>query len=157
MDSPEERVKVAIAESERLKEYLSSLPPEAWNKPSACELWEVRDVVAHLAWVAEAYTERIHESLSPKGQPAAGPISAVSFAGGNAQRAISRREKLGDQVFSDFVKTNDQLNQLMATLGWQDWEKPHFHSSLGTEPASVPSRLVDFRAVDARLGCPLQS
>ncbi len=62
MDSPEERVKIAIAESERLKEHLSSLPPEAWNKPSACDGWEVRDVVAHLAWVAETYTERIRQS-----------------------------------------------------------------------------------------------
>ena len=49
MDTPAERVKIAIAESERLKEYLSFLPPEAWNKPSACDRWKVRDVVAHLA------------------------------------------------------------------------------------------------------------
>ena len=59
MDSPEERVKIAIAESERLKEYLACLPPEAWKKPSACDHWEIRDVVAHLAWIAECYTERI--------------------------------------------------------------------------------------------------
>jgi len=134
MDSPEERVKIATAESERVKEYLSSLPPEAWNKPSACDRWEVRDVVAHLAWVAEGYTERIHQSLTPEGQPAAGPVSAASFAEGNAQRAISRRERLGDQVFSDFIQANDRLNQLMATLGPQDWDKPHYYASIGTEP-----------------------
>ena len=139
MDSPERRVKIAIAESERLKQYLSSLPPEAWSKPSACDRWEVRDVVAHLAWVAESYTERIHESLqrdssTPESQPAPGPVEAASFAEGNAQRAISRRERVGDQVFSDFVKTDDQLNQLMATLGPQDWDKPHYYASLGTEP-----------------------
>jgi len=139
MDSPEQRVKIAIAESERLKEYLSSLPAEAWNKPSDCDRWEVRDVVAHLAWVAESYTERINQSLqgessTPEGQPAPGPVSAASFAEGNAQRAISRRESVGDQLFSDFVKTNDQLNQLMATLGPQDWDKPHYYASLGTEP-----------------------
>ncbi len=134
MDSPEARVKIAIAESERLKHYLGSLPPESWNKPSACEGWQVRDVVAHLALVAEAYTERIHQSLTPEGQPAAGPVSAASFAEGNAQRAISRRETVGDQVFSDFIKINDQLNQLMATLGPPDWDKPHYYASLGTVP-----------------------
>lgn len=133
-DSPEERVKIATAESERLKDYLSSLPPQAWSKPSACDRWEVRDVVAHLARVAEAYTERIHQSLTPEGQPAAGPVSAGSFADGNAQQAISRREGLGDQVFSDFVKTNDELNHLMTTLGPLDWDKPHYYASLGTEP-----------------------
>ena len=139
MDSPEERVKIAVGESERLKEYLSSLPAEAWNKPSACDLWEVRDVVAHLAGVAGSYIERIHQSLQEdssalEGQPAPGPVSASSFSEGNAQRAIFRRERLGDQVFSDFIKTNDQLNQLMATLGPQDWDKPHYYASLGTEP-----------------------
>jgi len=139
MDSPEERVKIAIRESARLKDYLSSLPAEAWNKATACDLWEVRDVVAHLAWVAEAYIDRIHQTLQEgsstlEGQPAPGPVSAASFAEGNAQEAISRRERLGDQVFSDFIKTNDQLNQLMATLGPQDWDKPHYYASLGTVP-----------------------
>ena len=73
MDSPKERVKIAISESERLKEYLGSLPAEDWNKPSACDHWDVRDVVAHLAWTAESYAERIHQSLqedssTPEGQ-----------------------------------------------------------------------------------------
>lgn len=139
MDSPEERVKIAIAESEQLKQYLSSIPPEAWNKPSACNRWEVRDVVAHLAWVAESYAERIYQSLQgdsspPGGQPAPGSGNAASFAEGNAQRAISRRERLGDQVFSDFNQTKDQLNQLLATLGPQDWDKPHYYASLGIAP-----------------------
>ncbi len=126
MASPEERVKIAIAESERLKQYLSTLPPEAWNKPSACEQWEVRDVVAHLAWAAEflwTHQSLQGDSSTPEGQPAPGPVSAASFAEGNAQQAISRRERLGDQVFSDFITTSDQLNQLMATLGPQDWDK----------------------------------
>ena len=138
MDLAEGRVKIAVAESGRLQQYLSSLPPEAWSELSACDRWEVRDVVAHLAGTAESYTERIHESLqedssTPHGQPAPGPVSAASFSEGNAQRAISRRERLGDQVFSEFIKTNDQLNQLMATLGPQDWDKPHYYFSLGTD------------------------
>ena len=139
MDSPEERVKIATAELEWLKEYLGSLPSEAWNKPSACDHWEVRDVVSHLAWVAEAYIERIHESMqgdlsTPHGQLAPGPVSASSLGEGNAQQAIARREGLGDQVLSDFIKNNDQLIQMMATLGTQDWDRPHYYASLGTEP-----------------------
>jgi len=139
MDSPQERVKIAIAESAQLKAYLRSLPPEAWNQPSACDYWEVRDVVAHLAWMAETYTERIHHSLQedasiPEGQPPPGPVSAAAWATGNAQRALSRREQLGDQVFSDFMAHSDQLNQLMATLRPRDWDKPHYYASLGTEP-----------------------
>jgi hypothetical protein len=37
-------------------------------------------------------------------------------------------------VLPDFIAQNDQLNQLMATLGPQDWDKPHYYASLGTEP-----------------------
>lgn len=139
MDSPEQRVKIAISESGRLKEYLGSLPPEAWSKPSACELWEVRDVVAHLVGSAASYIERIHQSLqgdssTPEGRPVPGSGNAASFAEGNAHRAISRREILGDQVLSDFIKANDQLNQLMATLGPRDWDRPHYYASIGIEP-----------------------
>ena len=55
MDAPQERVKIAVAESVWLKAYLGSLPSEPWNPPNACDRWAVRDVVAHLAWVAESY------------------------------------------------------------------------------------------------------
>ena|SRR6266849_6171124 len=139
MDSPQERVKIAVAESARFKAYLRSLPPEAWHQPCACDGWAVRDVVAHLAWVAESYIERIHQSLqgdaSPSaGQPAPGPVHAAVFAEGNAQRAISRRERLGDQVLPDFIAQNDQLHQLMSTLDPEDWDRPHYYASLGTEP-----------------------
>ena len=128
-----------IHKSGRLKEYLSSLPPEAWSKPSACDRWTVADVVAHLVWVAEAYIQRIHESLridlsTYDDQSAPGPISADSFADDSAQRAVSRRQDMGDNVFSDFVSLNDELNHLMSTLGSQDWDRPHYYSSLGTIP-----------------------
>ncbi len=139
MASPKERVNIAISESEKPKEYLSSLPSEAWNNPSACDHWEVRDVVAHLAWTAESYAERIHQSLqedssTPEGQPPPGRASWDSFSEVNSQRAISRREEVGDQVLSDFLQRNDEFHQLMTTLGPEDWDKPHYYASLGTEP-----------------------
>ena len=36
------------AEAKRLAQYLATLPPDTWRQPSACQGWEVRDVVAHL-------------------------------------------------------------------------------------------------------------
>ena len=139
MATPQERVKIAVAESARLKDYLHSLPPEAWSRPCACHDWTVQDVVAHMAWVAESYIERIHQSLqgdsgSPEGLPTPGAGNAAAFAAGNAQRAIARRERLGDRVLADFIAQNDQLNQLMATLEPDDWNKPHYYASLGIEP-----------------------
>jgi hypothetical protein len=50
-----ELVTVIQTESEQLKQYLNALPQDAWTKPSACALWEIRDVVAHMrgggAWL----------------------------------------------------------------------------------------------------------
>ena len=139
MDSPEERVKIVIAESERLKQYLNALPPEAWRTPSACDRWEVRDVVAHLAAQGQFYADMISRSLqgdtsTPEGRPAAGSATAASVSEGAAQRVLSQRERLGDQVLAEFTTINDQLNHRLASLGPQDWEKPHFFNSLGIAP-----------------------
>ena len=139
MDSPEDTVQLVIAESARLLQYLHTLPPAAWRTPSACDRWEVRDVVAHLAAQGQFYADMITRSLqgdtsTPEGRPAPGTVNAASFAAGGAQRAIARREQLGDQILAEFHKTNDQLNHLLASLGPQDWEKPHYFNSLGIAP-----------------------
>jgi uncharacterized protein (TIGR03083 family) len=139
MDAAEDTVQLVIAESERLTQYLTTLPPEAWSTPSACNRWEVRDVVAHLAGQAENYAAWIVRSLqgdasTPVGLPAAGSATAASFAEAAAQRVIARREQLGDQVLSTFITTNAQLNDRLTSLSPQDWEKPHFFNSLGIAP-----------------------
>ena len=48
MDTPEHLVHVLQGEAERLTQSLQTLPPDAWHHPSACDLWDVRDVVGHL-------------------------------------------------------------------------------------------------------------
>lgn len=117
MDTPEETVQLIIAESERLTQYLTTLPPEAWSRPSACMRWEVRDVVAHLASGAEVYTDVITRSVQgdaspPAGRQASGPTNAAAFAEGNAQRVLARREALGDQVLATFLAAYARLNHL---------------------------------------------
>ena len=97
----ESRFELVRSESEQLKRYLYSLPPDAWSRPGACHRWEVRDVVAHLAGGAEFYAAMISrgmqgDSSPPNGLPAAGGVNGVSFAETIAQRAISLREQLTD-------------------------------------------------------------
>jgi hypothetical protein len=53
MDTSQDRVQVVWAETQQLTRYLRALPPAAWHRPSACERWQVRDVVVHLAACAE--------------------------------------------------------------------------------------------------------
>jgi hypothetical protein len=56
MSTQAECVTVLQTEFERLKQYLVALPADAWTTRSACALWEVRDVVAHLIFEANYYT-----------------------------------------------------------------------------------------------------
>ena len=49
--------------SEQLTQYLQTLSAEAWCHPSACEAWEVRDVVGHLTGGAQVYAEAISRGL----------------------------------------------------------------------------------------------
>ena len=132
MDTPESRLKVLQSESQLLTNYLDNLASEAWDRPSACDRWLVRDVVAHLAGGAQGYAATVSRGLqgeSPPpetGRPGASP-TAASGSEGIAQGAIDRRESLGDDLLSEFKKLDGRLNELLAGLGPDDWGKPcHF-------------------------------
>ena len=59
MDTPSDRVQMVWAEAQQLTRYLHALPLAAWHHPSACERWQVGDVVVHLAACAEVYADSI--------------------------------------------------------------------------------------------------
>jgi len=63
MSTQAELVKVVQTETERQQQYLAALLQDAWTKPSACPLWDVRDVVIHLIRVPDNYVVRITRGL----------------------------------------------------------------------------------------------
>ncbi|MFQ6026461.1 MAG: maleylpyruvate isomerase family mycothiol-dependent enzyme [Dehalococcoidia bacterium] len=139
MYTPEERVSIAKAESERLKSYLAELPAEAWTKPSACERWEVRDVVAHLALACAGYTGHVTRALqgdtsTPEGGPlpsSGGSESAppqITRVDRIAQRTLSYRESMSDSVLDAFIDKNGQLLDLLTRIKPDEWDKPCFHT-----------------------------
>ncbi len=69
MASQQAWVTVVQTESERLQQYLAALPEHAWTTPSACALWEIRDVAAHLTVPPQAYTLRITRGLQGDTSP----------------------------------------------------------------------------------------
>ena len=84
MDTFADRVKVLQSESERIKQYLHALPPEALSKPSACTQWQVQDVIAHLVGVAETYANSVSRGLQGDTGPLPGRLPA-----GQATAALS--------------------------------------------------------------------
>jgi len=140
MDTPENLVQLIHSESEWLTQYLQTLPPEAWRRPSACELWEVRDVVGHLTWLAEFFVDIISRGVQgdasvPAGRPPGDAPTTGSFNAYIAQRAMARRESLGAQLLPTCSVCYAALSRLLAGLTLQDWDKPcAFWPSVGTVP-----------------------
>jgi uncharacterized protein (TIGR03083 family) len=140
MSTQAELVTVLQTESERLKQYLAALPVDAWTKPSACALWEIRDVMAHLSAIGHGYTDRITRGLGgdtspfPAGFPAPHIFKTLSGeerrqrATAPAQGTIALRERLGNDLLSVFGQAWDQFQHCIVTLTAHDWHQPCYHS-----------------------------
>lgn len=142
-------VECCRAGGERLVRYLSLLPSESWQNPSACAGWEIQDVVGHLSWGAELYVRAISRGVkgdtSPEeGYPQKGDIDRESFPAWAAQQAIAYRKRHADQLLDTFSERNARLQNLMDRLKPWDLEKPCYHP-LGTREVKV---LIVFRAIE---------
>ena len=121
MSSWDERAKLLQSESQRFQKYLSDLSDDAWGQQSACDLWRVEDVVAHLVGNAEFYAATVERGLKgefepPEGRPAAGTGHPSQGAAGTAEGAVANRERLGGKLLSALEARTNHLTQLLAGL-----------------------------------------
>jgi len=128
-----------------LAQYLHTLLREDWHRSSACDAWEVCDVVGHLIWVARMYTEGITRGLrgetSPlDGFPPAGALDTAAYSAFTAQQAIAQRVRLGEQVLTTFTTWTAQLHDCLMRL------QPHEDTTLCYHP---------FRLMPAQMFPPL--
>jgi uncharacterized protein (TIGR03083 family) len=146
MSSWEERTKLLQSESQSFQKYLGGLPDDAWSKQSACDLWRVEDVVAHLVGNAEFYAATVERGLKgefepPEGRPAAGTGHPSKGAAGTAEGAVANREKLGGGLLSALEDRTNHLTGLLARLSPEERNKPCYHPG-GIVPAG---NFVDLR------------
>lgn len=146
MSSWEERAKLLQTESQSFHQYLGALPDDAWSKQSACDLWSVGDVVAHLVGNAEFYAGTVERGLKgeldpPEGRPAAGTGHPSKGAAGTAEGAIANRERLGGKLLSTLEARSSHLTQLLSGLSQEDRSKRCYHPG-GIVPAG---NFVDLR------------
>ena len=125
MDTPESRAKVLEAEADVVKKYLGSLPPEAWQQPSACEGWTVADVVGHLA--RQPFALRVNRGLqgdfsSPEGLPPVADHDEDRFAQDIFQRAKSANEEYGDQLLEILNQRLAKDVEIFNSVDPKDWE-----------------------------------
>ncbi|HUD40316.1 MAG TPA: maleylpyruvate isomerase family mycothiol-dependent enzyme [Streptosporangiaceae bacterium] len=119
--------------------------PDAWEAPTACEDWEVRDVIGHLVDTMEGYFKAFE--VARAGATAANAYGLLGMherAGGEARafRHLSQDEMM-TRVRSDFEK----MLGILEPLNEEEWTTmivPHFY--MGPVPAFIyaAGQLMDF-------------
>ena len=129
-----EKVLLVKDESARIGAYLRTLSPGAWSTQSACDAWEVQDVVAHLTGAVDRFGPNIlrgvaDDSSAPEGDPPAGVGDMAARLRGNAQVAIDFRISLGNGLQSAYNDARAKFDELLSGLVEDDRHKPCYHAA----------------------------
>ena len=119
--------------------------PDAWEAPTACENWEVRDVIGHLVDTMEGYFKAFEVARAgASAENAYGLLGMHERAGGEARsfRNLSQAEMM-TRVRADL----DQMMSILEPLSEEEWTTmivPHFY--MGPVPAFIyaAGQLMDF-------------
>lgn len=139
---------VAYAERQRLGRTIQYAPPETWEKPSACDGWWNRDVLAHLAASDTAAAQLM------KGDPAeeldeyrAGLGDAEFTVDGFNAWTVDRRSGLPvREILTTWGRAAEAFLAYAALLSEDDWESKRFAWLAGDIAARylVQTRVVEW-------------
>jgi uncharacterized protein (TIGR03083 family) len=108
--------------------------PDAWQAPTACPGWEVRDLVGHLIDVTESYFVAFDAARGGTGVPDGLGVRVMQDGldeGARGHRTLSQSEAL-DRLRGDFTK----FMETCEALGSQEWgELIVTHKYMGPLPA----------------------
>ena len=138
-------VPLVHTEADGLAQFLATLSADDWQRPSACDLWMIRDLVAHLIWAADFYTDSVSRGIQgdishptdrpPGNAPALFPAMPAYID----QQARAVRDRVGTALLPTFRASYHALAQVMARLSLPQWELPcaFFQFRGGHRPASA--------------------
>jgi uncharacterized protein (TIGR03083 family) len=125
-------LRVLRGEAEALFEMASA--KDAWDRSTACTLWQTRDIVGHLIDVTESYFAGFDAAASGTAVPAALGLKVMSDRlneGARSHRELTRDEAL-DRLRADFGK----MMEISAALGPDEWGGTQVaHKYMGPLPA----------------------
>jgi uncharacterized protein (TIGR03083 family) len=119
--------------------------PGAWNAPTACESWQVKDVIGHLVDTTEGYFQAFEVARSGAEAPAAYGLAGMH------QRAGETAQAFGELSQADMLaRARADLDKMMGILEplteeeWGGLMVPHFY--MGTVPAFIyaAGQLMDY-------------
>ena len=126
------KARLVKTESARIGEYLRTLSPSDWSTQSACDSWQVRDVVAHLTAAVDMFGPNIARGAAgdaspPEGLSPAGQGDMAARLAASAQRAKDFRESLGSGLLEAFNERRVQFDDVLSQLRDTDGDKPCYH------------------------------
>lgn len=139
MQTPQDRMKVAQVESERLQRYLAELSTDTFERPSAVTGWKVGDVIGHLCFGSGSlglFLERAlqGDTSTPEGYWPPGVNGPAQVAKIVDELGSERWARLGDKVIPTVQEQVDRLGKIIAGLSAADLEKPTYHMVFGIIP-----------------------
>jgi uncharacterized protein (TIGR03083 family) len=123
-----------VVRDEAEKMFALAEQPGAWDAPTACESWQVRDIVGHLIDTMEGYFTSFDIARSGTQTPQAYGLGGMHERAGDqatALRSLSQAEAM-DRVRADLDKLMGILEPLTAEE-WTGMIVPHFY--MGPVPA----------------------
>jgi uncharacterized protein (TIGR03083 family) len=108
--------------------------PGAWEAPTACESWKVKDIIGHLIDTTEGYFAAFETARSGADAPAAYGLPGMHERAGEQATAFGRlsQQEAMDRVRADLDKMLGILEPLTAGE-WTGLMVPHFY--MGPLPA----------------------
>jgi uncharacterized protein (TIGR03083 family) len=114
----DEAMAITAVENRKFADLLRSLDGDDWAKPTACELWDVRAMAAHVVGAAAA-------QISPReflrqvraGKPVVTEIGAQYWWGGMNEIQVRERASLTtDELIAEWVTNSEKARAARAKL-----------------------------------------
>jgi uncharacterized protein (TIGR03083 family) len=117
------------AEAARIDRYLSELGDDEWAKPSRCEGWSVRDLLAHLA-SSEGYNHASLEGTVGAFLGSMGEKGATDLASANEIGIRELDDRSTDQLLDEWRRANAETRAQLRVRDGDDID-----TSVGAYPA----------------------
>jgi uncharacterized protein (TIGR03083 family) len=137
-------VPVVHNEANGLAQFLDTLSTDDWQCSSACDLWTIQDVTAHLVWAADFYSDTVSRGRQgdislPENRPPGNAPDPASLPTYFDQQAMRTRDRLGPTLLSTFRSSYQALSNLMLDLSPQEWDMQcsFFQHYGGQQPAQT--------------------
>ena len=119
--------------------------PGAWEARTACESWEVRDIIGHLVDTMEGYFRAFEIARSGATAENAYGLVGMHERAGDSARAF--RDVPQSEMMARVRKDLDQMMGILEPLGADEWSSmivPHFY--MGPVPAFIyaAGQLMDY-------------